>query len=364
MRAKIERAKIERGADLQRLRRRKLAIGVLCVSVGVLVVLGVVVTVWLRQSALRLADLYAPAVYESTLAQSGLERSLGSLRGWVVLGTPQFKSERGEAWKDAIRPAVERLGVLVQGEPNQQNKQLLEDVTSVLDELEEAQWWTEDVARTPGNEPARIRFQEYVEPVGDDILRTVGALIELERASPDGPDRKRLLGSMADLRNSLVLSGTELVSFLASGSEVDERGSWRHLELAKERMRSIGELSHLLTDDQRDLLAWTKQELPVFERLAGEAIEIPNSDRWNIAQHRLRDEAVPLGRRVSALLNRITRTNKDRMRENVSNVSVISTAAAVVSSVLAAGAFVITWLVSRSGVPPSARQAEDPHAAA
>lgn len=373
LRAKVEQAKIERRAQLQRLRRRQLATGVLCVCIGVLVVLGVVVTVWLRQSNLRLADLHAPAVHESTVAQIGLERSVGALRGWVVLGNPRFKSERKEAWKGEIRPAIERLGLLVQRGANPQNKERLEELTSILAELEEAQWWTEDAAQTPGNEPARLRYQEHVEPVRDDILRTVATLIELERASPDGTSRKWFPSSIADLRNALVLSGTELVAFLLSGLQVNERGFQGQLQLAKERTKAISDRSELLTGDQRDLMRWVHQELPVFERLARETIAIRKSDRWNIAQHRLRDEAVPLGRRASALLGGIGRTSEDLMQENVSNVSMISTAAAVVSSVLAAGAFAITWLVSRggigrprgegSGVAPSARQVEDSHAA-
>ncbi|MEE8104661.1 MAG: serine/threonine-protein kinase [Planctomycetota bacterium] len=349
VRANIERAKIERRAELHRQKRRQLAVKVLCGSIGVLVVLGVCVTIYLRQSALRLADLHAPAVHESTRAQSGLARSLGSLRGWVLLGTPRFERERAEAWKQAIRPSVGRLGVLVDDGGSSKNEELLEELTPVLDDLEEAQWWTEEVARTPGNEPARVRFREEVEPVADDLIRTVGALIDLERVAPDGKDRKRLLGFLADLRNALVLSRTELSVFLGSGSRVDECGFRNQFEIAKERVQSIDDLSNLLTEEQRVLVGWTRRELPVFERLAWTAIDIRKSEGWNIAQNRLREEAVPLGRKATVLLERVTRRNKRLMRENVSNVSIISTGAAAVSSVLAVGAFLITWLVSRKG---------------
>ena len=353
--AHVEKARRERDTRQQGLKMRRIAMGVLCVAVGVLVLLGVVVTLWLRDNSLRVANFYTPSVYESSRALRSVQQSLGALRGWVILGNSSFKDERGDAWKSDIRPAVRRLAELAEQGASADNEELLAELAAVLNDLFEAQWWIEDVAQTPGNEPAHLQFLEQVEPVGDEISRAVASLMGLEKELPLNGERKLLLGLMADLRSSLAHAKERLASFLDDASEVHEEDFYRYLALAKEGMKAIGDRSHLLVDHQGKLLEWMEGELPVFDSLAREAIAIRKSASWNIAHQRLAGEALPLGRRASSLLARITRTSNDAMRENVSRVARISTAAAAVSLALAAGAFLVTWLISRSRAGGSRR---------
>jgi len=61
-----------------------------------------IASVWIRSHTTRLTSLRNPIVSNSTLALSGLQRSLAGVRGWMVLEDSAFKTERAFAWDSEI----------------------------------------------------------------------------------------------------------------------------------------------------------------------------------------------------------------------------------------------------------------------
>jgi len=172
------------------LRRRLLRSHLIVAGIGLgMLALMLLATLELRTNARRLAELRGPTVRASTLALEGVQRSIAGLRGWMALNSAEFKQERSDAWKDSIEPALARLDQLSAGWTEPRNHERLQKAEKHLHKLKQAQWWIEDVAQTPGNEPARVRLNQEADPVAEDMLNAVTTMIDIERALAGDADR-------------------------------------------------------------------------------------------------------------------------------------------------------------------------------
>ena len=48
----------------------------------------------------RVVELRTPTAHASLMMLNGINRSLASLRGWIILGDPKFQMERSIAWEE------------------------------------------------------------------------------------------------------------------------------------------------------------------------------------------------------------------------------------------------------------------------
>ena len=170
------------------LQTQRIALQLLTGATVVLLLLGLLVTSWLRAGALELANRNQPAMNQSLRLQSGLRRSLSELRGWVVLGEKQFKSGRRAAWRDEILPPLISLKQLPQSDSDRRR---LDQLKLTLHDLYEAQWWAEDVAQTPGNLPATELRYRVVTPVEESISEALASIVLLEQQSAQPQDLSR-----------------------------------------------------------------------------------------------------------------------------------------------------------------------------
>jgi len=110
----------------------------------------------MRSTGVHLAEKDSPLAWHSMRALTGLQRSLAGLRGWMALGEESFIQERSKAWKNEIEPSLKSLEALSNQPGESEHAQQVQHAKELLQDLKEAQWWIEDVARTPGNTPANV----------------------------------------------------------------------------------------------------------------------------------------------------------------------------------------------------------------
>ena len=317
--------------------------------IGLLALLiALVVTMRLRVNAARLAEVRAPTVQASMQVRAGVQRSLASLRGWVLLGDSAFSDERELAWNEEIEPAVRDLQRLSVNGTSSKNRQQLAEVQQQLTELKEAQWWIQDVAGTPGNEPARIHLQQSVQPVTDTLLAAVSAAIDMEKTANDG-EKSPLLLNMADLRFALSDSQTLLNTFADKAITADKLTFQSQLAKADASLTVIVNAIDTLTPEQRALFRLMQNELVAYRTLADQVIAARESDRWNVAFYRLENEAVPIARDVTELLTTMTERQNKLMQDDATQVSSISRIATIVSLLLIAGMTIAAILFSLRG---------------
>ncbi|MDH3603503.1 MAG: hypothetical protein OEU26_28150, partial [Candidatus Tectomicrobia bacterium] len=236
------------GAGLQRkLLRSHLTV----VALGVaLLAVTLISTLWLRTHVRRMETQRWSTVQAATGALLGVQRSLAGLRGWVALGDNRFRDSRMRAWAEQIHPAVATLKTLQPHATNPKDHSRVSMCVRLLRQLEVSQWWVEEVAHAPGNEPARVMLSQDVQPVAQVILSVITAMIDIEKQYAGSTDRKLLLGRMADFRGFFATSETLLTDFVVNADVEAEKRFRRHLTLVWARLKDIEALSHVLTSEQ------------------------------------------------------------------------------------------------------------------
>jgi signal transduction histidine kinase len=319
------------------IRRELLRSHLTLTAIGVaLLLIGLVSTLWVRASAFRLATVREPTARASMRALSGTQRSLAEMHGWVALGDPTFKTGRKNAWVSEIRPGVEELQALSKFWPDWQDVSRLKEVARLLDDLEESQWWIEEVSQTPGNEPARLFLNRDIEPIARSVVSAISAMIDEENQLVGMPQRKQLLATMADFQVAFASSWGALRDFVGTGTGESEAAFQDGLRLATEKFQGLQSQAYLLAEEPTDLLDWLEDEFPAYGPLCEKAIALRKTDEWDIAQHWLGAETAPLARQITSILGDMATKQNTRASEEAAVVIRVSNAAMGLSLLLIA----------------------------
>ena len=300
---------------------------------------------WLRSHTIHLATVRGPVVESAKAAQNGIQRSLAALRGWVMLGDEKFKAERRAAWDREIRPALAALKRLSAHLSDGQTDRVLSELTRLVEDLDDSQWWVEDAAQMPGNEPARVVLSANVAPISDRIVQAVQRMIQIEKVQPSSPQRKQLLAQMADFLGAFALGRLMLNEF------VERRGAdgavfvdqWKQ---TNQRLKELNDRIDMLSDEQTDLFRVVHREMRAFRKHAQEAVKTRKSAQWNVAQHLTATETVPIGRRLTMLLDGLSAAQARHLRADAHRVTELSNLAIGILLGLILLMSVVAWAVS------------------
>lgn len=312
---------------------------ILLTTVAGLTVAGVLVAGWLRSSALQLANTNEPAMAASLSLESGLRRSMSALRGWVALGDEEFKVVRRDAWQEEIRPAIGRLNDLMSAAGHDAK---IQELNARFDELYEEQWWIEDVAQTPGNEPATDLLFRDIAPIEASISKSLQGLVDLQ-AFETKAATSSAEDSHSDWRDATALQMTFarchrfLVDMVRQGDRLSETRFRDELVAFETQLASTRQRSPSAADEQLQVLNWITKETKAYRRLANEAITLRAADQKNVAEWRLRTQAIPSARRAEALIAEIVSQNRIATLHNSQQINRISMIAITIGTVFAVG---------------------------
>jgi signal transduction histidine kinase len=276
-----------------------------------------------------------------------VQRSLAGLRGWVALGDDHFRDVRARAWAEHIYPAMAELDTLSHHWTNSQNRTRVATSIRLLRQLEISQWWVEDVAHTPGNEPARVMLNQHVQPVAQSILSAITAMIDAEQWFENSVHRKLLLGRMTDFRGLFNSSESLLTDFIADAEVETEKEFYRQIGFVRTGLRVVGAWSHVFTPLQIDLLAGLYEEFLAYNNLAQQVIAMRKEATWHVAQRLMTTQTVPLSQQVNELLTELSTHQNAQMAAEAKLVSKITNAALWLSLVLIVAMGVIAGYMSR-----------------
>ncbi len=259
-------------------------------------------TIWFRISLEHQSQVRAPAARASLQMRSAVNRSLAALRGWVAYGEPDAMAERALVWEERLAPGIIELRRLAE---ESGGTKLLEQVGALqldLRELERIQWLIEDVARRPGNEPARVEYERRLEPLRHSLLLALRDVVEMVGARESDPARVRLLVDLARFRAAFTESDLALGQLLARASAAREHEVSRLLETARGLAGRITEDAPAAVDgDALELIRFTLREFRAYRLQVPEVVAVRLSPRWNVAQRLFSEDALPLVARVKAL---------------------------------------------------------------
>jgi methyl-accepting chemotaxis protein len=166
----------------------------------------------------RLVELRMPTAQNTLKVLNGINHSLAALRGWIILGKGKFKDERDKSWGMEIEPATKEMLRLSQNWTDPNNVKVLNQIKHDLEKFKQYQKEIEDIAQTVENTPAtKILFKDAA-PQAAIIVSAITAMIDIEAKLEATPERKELLGIMADVRGSMGLALANIRAFLLSGN--------------------------------------------------------------------------------------------------------------------------------------------------
>ncbi|MFQ5671631.1 MAG: PAS domain S-box protein [Nitrospinales bacterium] len=253
----------------------------------------------------------------------GIQRSLAALRGWLLLKTPDLRDERKHTWKEEIWPQVNALEkanwVATAG-----NQNALAKLKRLLIDLFEWQWRIEDVADTPGNEPAQVALRHNVIPVADSIKVAITALIKLENQLQENGKRKRILSSIAEFRHLFSRGHAFLTGFVASADPIDEERFHQDLNSAVNVLQDLNDSQNILTVEQWELLRWIQTEFQAYVFFSKETLSLRKTDNWNVSQAWLGNQALPLVRQINDLLQFLSLNLEKEMATDAEEAATLS----------------------------------------
>ena len=263
----------------------------------------------------RVIELRTPTAHASLMMLNGINHSLASLRGWIILGDPKFQTERALAWAEQINPSLKQMHRLAADWTDMENIIRLKSVEKEIDAFKATQQKIEDIARTPENSPAQKILFDKAEPLEKDIVTIVSKMIKLEMKNKITSKNKQLIGILANIETTTSLSLERADEFLLSGKAEFKKESQENWKKNVEHMMTLQENKKTLNSEQSKNFEKLQRGLNQFGPLLEDIIRIRSGEEWNIANYWVKTQATLVAFRIKELLNDMS-ANQEKLLEN------------------------------------------------
>lgn len=265
----------------------------------------------------RVVDLRVPTAQASLGMLNGINHSLAALRGWIILGKDKFKDERYIAWSQDIEPALAIMEEFSVNWTDPENIRHLATIKAELANFKTFQQEIEDIAQTIENTPASHILFKQAAPRASVLSTNITKMIDLEAQLEATPERKALLGMMADVRGTLGLGLGAIRAYLLSG---DEGFKDQFDQLWAKNTRRFGDLSsqvELLTPEQKEAFDAFSKAREEFSPLPPLMFEIRSGEEWNLANRWLGTKAAPAAFAIKTSLDAMIESQQKLMANDM-----------------------------------------------
>ena len=265
----------------------------------------------------RLIDVRLPTVMAGMELTDGIHLSLAGLRGYMILGKEPkkaelFKAERQQGW-EKIDSALQQMMDFSKNWTVAKNKQLLNEMTSLVDEFRQVQQEVEDISHQPDNIPALKMLLTQAAPQAKKIVAAITSLIDEEALLAATPERKQLLKLLADSRGSFSLALADIRAYLLSGDRQFADDFRDQLKINETRFEQVSEMAYLFNDKQSKAWEAYQHERTLFISLPEKMVALREAKDWNKANDILGNKAAPTAKKIMNILK--------QMRESQDNLA-------------------------------------------
>ena len=266
-------------------------------------------------------ELRTPTAHASLMMLNGMNHSLASLRGWILLGDPKFKKERSIAWEEQINPSLKLMHSLAPSWADLENKNRLKLIEEEINNFKSAQNKIEDIAKTPENSPAQKILFNQAEPLEKFIVDTLSNMIRLGIKDNQSPKNKRLVELLANIETTISLALERADEFLLSGKEEFKKESLENWRKNSDYMQELKKNLKSFNKEQLKNIEFLQAKVSEFGPLLEEIIRIRSGEKWNQANYWLKTEAAPVAFRIKELLNDMTLVQEKLLENDVQEIS-------------------------------------------
>ncbi len=240
----------------------------------------------------RVFELRTPTILASNHMLNGVNHSLAALRGYMILDADKFKKGRIKAWEN-IDDSYARMTKYSAQWTNPANVQKLRAMGEVLKEFKIAQQEIEDISGTIDNTPATKILVVEAAPHAAIMVKEITKMINMEAKLAATPERKALLGMMADVRGSTGLALANIRAFLLTGEQKFSKTFDKFWATNVRRFADLSRNAHLLSSAQKASFRKFSAARAEFKNLPLKMFEIRGSKGWNLANLWLGTKAAP-----------------------------------------------------------------------
>ena len=343
-----------------------LGFSVLCALLAIVVGITIIKVRTVNVSTDRTVNLRVPTAMAASDVVAGVYASLASLRGWLITGNDTFKAERATLWKE-----IQRYGAKMDGLANhwtvEQNKADWQQAKPLLDELRSAQDKAEAIAHTIDEQPAAKMLATEAAPLAKLMLDKATSIIDEEGNIASTDQRKSLLIGFADLRGSMAMAIGAIRAYLLTADVTFKKefeGLWA---LNEKKFAALSKRRAEMTKDQQSAFDALVEARARFSPLPQKMFDIRASDRWNMAQWFLTNEAAPranklldifagakdtTGSRAGGMVSRQQDNLKQDGEAALAETGFLMTLLWILLGVGIGAAAAVVYLTNRSIVPP------------
>ncbi|NOQ94319.1 MAG: HAMP domain-containing protein [Methylophaga sp.] len=264
----------------------------------------------------KVVELRVPTAAASASILNGVNHALAALRGWMILGKDKFKSERALAWESEINNSLAILEEKSVNWTNPDNIARLAELKSLLTDFASEQQKIEDVAQTMSNTPALKMLFEQAVPQAAIMSKQITLMIDLEAQLEANPDRKALLGMMADVRGTLGLALANIRGYLLSGEEQYKNNFDALWAKNDQRFADLKRNKSLLSFTQAKAFSAFEDARIEFSPVPPSMLEIRGKDDWNLANYWLATKAAPIGFQIKVILKEMSDNQAQLLAED------------------------------------------------
>jgi methyl-accepting chemotaxis protein len=269
-----------------------LGFSVLCALLAMVVGTTIAKVSAVNESTHRTVNLRVPTAMTASEVVAGVYASLASLRGWLITGNDSSKTERAMLWKEMQRYSA-RMDDLSGHWTAEQDKADWRQAKPLLEELRSAQEKAEAIAHTLDEQPAAKLLATEAAPLAKLMLQNATAIIDEEGGIASTDARKSLLIDFADLRGSMASAIGAIRAYLLTADAAFKTEFEQLWALNQQKFEALAKRRTEMTGGQQKAFDALVAARAKFAPLPQKMFEIRASDRWNMAQWFLTNEAAP-----------------------------------------------------------------------
>ncbi len=259
----------------------------------------------------KVVDLRVPTAQASLMMVNGMNHSLAALRGWMILGKEKFKTQRAAAWSEEIDPSLKVMKDFSVNWTDPANIERLKIVEEKLADFRKYQAEIEAISQTIDNLPANKILFEDAAPLAGILVGNITRIINIEAKLAATPQRKALLGMMADIRGTTARSLANIRAYLLSG---DPKFKDKFDVMWTKNIKRFGDLTNnkaSLTPQQLTLFKEFTKARTAFAPMPPKMFEIRGGEEWNIANRWLGTKAAPTAFAIKEQLDGMIASQKN-----------------------------------------------------
>jgi len=295
-------------------------------GLSTLILMGVVLTTIhqvknMESITKRVVETRTPTAHASLMMLNGMNHSLATLRGWIILGDDKFKVERERTWAEQIDPSLKDLEKLSSHWTDQENIARLAVIKTEIENFRKYQQKIEDIAQSADNTPARKILLEKADPLEKIIMSNITFMVKNQMRAARNSSQEKVMGMLVDIETGTSLAMEKVEEFLLSGDTHFKTEYLTNWKKSSQKIEILKSNVFLLTRSQKEAFEKLVQARDQLGLLLQNIVNIRSGEKWNMANYLLATEAAPTSSRIKMKLNEMSDSQEELLELDVQEVS-------------------------------------------